>query len=102
MRVAEHHSYHTKFHLRMNRDYVANFINYGIVRELCSKFKDNQTDVHDADEQVCTYVACSNLVQRVNQVVRERLGRLSHLLGTENRSETTAFPHQRRASRTSN
>ena len=44
----------------------------GCVREWCRKFKEGRTDIHDEGGQGRKSVATEEIVEKVNQVVRER------------------------------
>ncbi|GBM16747.1 hypothetical protein AVEN_9346-1 [Araneus ventricosus] len=61
-----------EIHRRINRVYGENFMSEGVLREWCRKFKDEQTTVHDEGRQGRKSVTTEDLVQRVNQVVRQK------------------------------
>ena len=44
----------------------------GCVREWCRKFKEGRTDIHDEGGQGRKCEATEEIVEKVNQVVRER------------------------------
>ncbi|KAJ4449789.1 hypothetical protein ANN_01193 [Periplaneta americana] len=45
---------------------------YGVVREWCRQFKEVQTNIHNEGEQGRKSVAIEDIVQLVDQVVREK------------------------------
>ncbi|XP_035228515.1 uncharacterized protein LOC118200664 [Stegodyphus dumicola] len=60
-----------EIHRKMSRVYVNSFMSDGVVREWCRKFKDGRTDVHDEGGQGRKSVATDDVVQRVNQAVKQ-------------------------------
>ncbi|XP_035230246.1 uncharacterized protein LOC118202197 [Stegodyphus dumicola] len=56
---------------RMSRMYGNSFMSDGVVREWCRKFKDGRTDVHDERGQGRKSVATDDIVQRVDQAVKQ-------------------------------
>lgn len=56
---------------RMFRVYGENCVSDGVVHEWCRKFKDGRADVHDEGGQGRKTVATEEIVQRVDQVVKE-------------------------------
>lgn len=60
-----------EIHRRMSRVYGDSFMSDGVVREWCRKFKDGRTDVHDEGGQGRKSVATDDIVQRVDQAVKE-------------------------------
>jgi len=60
-----------KIHRRMIRVYGEKFMTDGVGREWCQKFKDSRTDVHDEGGQGSKSVATEDLVQRVDEVIRD-------------------------------
>ncbi|XP_035204431.1 uncharacterized protein LOC118179366 [Stegodyphus dumicola] len=56
---------------RMSRVYGNSFMSDGVVREWCRKFKDGRTDVHDEGGQGRKSVATDDIVQRVDQAVKQ-------------------------------
>ncbi|GBM63226.1 hypothetical protein AVEN_214781-1 [Araneus ventricosus] len=56
----------------MSRIYGEGFMNHGVLRDRCRKFKDGQIDVHDGSGEGLKSVSCEDHVQGVGQVVRER------------------------------
>ena len=61
-----------EIHRRMSRVYGETFMSDGVVREWCRKFKGGRTDVHDEGWQRRKSVATEDIVQRVDQVIREK------------------------------
>ncbi|XP_035213014.1 uncharacterized protein LOC118186946 [Stegodyphus dumicola] len=60
-----------RIHRRMSRVYGNSCMSDGVVREWCRKFKDGRTDVHDEGGQGRKSVAADDIVQRVDQAVKQ-------------------------------
>uniref|UniRef100_A0A6P7H3M8 Protein GVQW3-like n=1 Tax=Diabrotica virgifera virgifera TaxID=50390 RepID=A0A6P7H3M8_DIAVI len=57
-------------HRRMCQEYGEGFMSDGVVREWCRKFKEGRNDVHDEGGQGRNSVVTDELVQRVDEAVR--------------------------------
>uniref|UniRef100_A0A6P7GW82 Protein GVQW3-like n=1 Tax=Diabrotica virgifera virgifera TaxID=50390 RepID=A0A6P7GW82_DIAVI len=57
-------------HRRMCQVYGEGFMSDGVVREWCRKFKEGRNDVHDEGGQGRNSVITDELVQRVDEAVR--------------------------------
>ncbi|XP_035216956.1 uncharacterized protein LOC118190360 [Stegodyphus dumicola] len=55
----------------MSRVYGNSFMSDAVVREWCRKFKDGRTDVHDEGGQGCKSVATDDIVQQIDQAVKQ-------------------------------
>jgi len=60
-----------EIHRTVSRVYGEKFMTNGVVREWFRKFKSDRTDVHDEGGQGRKSVATDDLVQRVDEVVRD-------------------------------
>ncbi|XP_035233307.1 uncharacterized protein LOC118205125 [Stegodyphus dumicola] len=60
-----------EIHRRMSRVYGNSFMSDGVVREWCRNFKDGRTDVHDEGGQGRKSVVTDDIVQRVDQAVKQ-------------------------------
>ncbi|GBN61495.1 hypothetical protein AVEN_232440-1 [Araneus ventricosus] len=59
-------------HRQLCRIYGENFICDGVVHEKCRKCKEGRTDIHDGGEQGQMSVTTEDLLQGVDQVVRQK------------------------------
>ncbi|GBL95404.1 hypothetical protein AVEN_154806-1 [Araneus ventricosus] len=69
-----------EIHRRMSHVCGVNFLSDGVVLKWCREFQNSRTYVHDEDGQERKSVACEDLAQRVDQLVRERDGGDFHLV----------------------
>lgn len=68
--------------------YRKTFLSHNVVHEWCQKLKDGQANVHNEGGQGHKFVATEDLVQQVNQAVREKqsftISEIKNWLGGKN------------------
>ena len=62
-----------EIHRRMSNVYGAHFMSDSKVRQWCRNFEAGRTDVHDAGGQGRKRVSTDDLVQRVDQTIRQNV-----------------------------